>query len=137
MTPNSNGGVYKYLAEVGISLTSTGTLQFDESKFEQAISSNPGDLQKLIAGDGTNHGVFQSLQNALTNLDGSAGMIKTTRDGIATMLRGYTNRIADMQARLDQERQTLIKVYTAADQAISQLNAQSGAFQNFLSGKTQ
>ena len=42
-----------------------------------------------------------------------------------------------MQARLDQERQTLIKVYTAADQAISQLNAQSGAFQNFLSGKPQ
>ena len=137
LTPNSNGGVYKYLAEAGISLTSTGTLQFDESKFEQAISSNPADLQKLLVGDGTNQGVFQSLQNALTNLDGSAGMIKTTRNGIATLLQGYTNRITDMQARLDQERQTLIKVYTAADQAISQLNAQSGAFQNFLSGKTQ
>jgi flagellar hook-associated protein 2 len=137
LTPNSNGGVYKYLTEVGISLTSTGTLHFDESKFDQAISSNPADLQKLVAGDGTNQGVFQSLQNALTNLDGSTGMIKTTRDGVATMLRGYTDRIADMQARLDQERQTLIKVYTAADQAISQLNAQSGAFQNFLSGKTQ
>jgi flagellar hook-associated protein 2 len=137
LTPNSNSGVYKYLAEVGISLTSSGTLQFDESTFDQAISTNPADLQKLVAGDGTNQGVFQALQSALTNLDGSTGMIKTTRDGIAHMLSNYSSKITDMQARLDQERQTLIQVYTAADQAISALNAQSGTFQNFLNGKTQ
>jgi flagellar hook-associated protein 2 len=137
LTPNPNSGVYKYLAEVGISLTSSGTLQFDESTFDQAISTNPADLQKLVAGDGTNQGVFEALQSALTNLDGSTGMIKTTRDGIAHMLSNYSSKITDMQARLDQERQTLIQVYTAADQAISALNAQSGTFQNFLNGKTQ
>jgi flagellar hook-associated protein 2 len=137
LTPNSNSGVYKYLAEVGISLTSSGTLQFDESTFDQAVSTNPADLQKLLAGDGTNQGVFQALEGALTNLDGSTGMIKTTRDGIANMLNSYSSKITDMQARLDQERQTLMQVYTAADQAISALNAQSGSFQNFLNGKTQ
>jgi flagellar hook-associated protein 2 len=137
LTPNSNSGVYQYLAEVGISLTSTGTLQLDESKLDQAISANPADLQKLLVGDGTGQGVFQGLQSALTNIDGSTGMIKTTRDGIANMLSSYSSKITDMQARLDQERQTLVQVYTAADQAISALNAQSGSFQNFLNGKTQ
>jgi flagellar hook-associated protein 2 len=126
LTPNSNGGVYKYLAEIGISLTSSGTLQFDESTFDQAVSTNPADLQKLLVGDGTNQGVFQNLESALTNLD-----------GIANMLSSYSSKITDMQARLDQERQTLVQVYTAADQAISALNAQSGSFQNFLNGKTQ
>jgi hypothetical protein len=38
-----------------------------------------------------------------TNLDGSTGMIKTTRDGIANMLSSYSGKITDMQARLDQE----------------------------------
>src|SRR5205085_2548127 len=50
LTPNSNGGAYKYLAEVGIALTSTGTLQLDETKLDQAISANPADLQKLLVG---------------------------------------------------------------------------------------
>jgi flagellar capping protein FliD len=110
------------LAEVGLELTSTGDLKLDETKFDAAMDTSPDDVQKLFQGNTGTGGVFNDLKTTLDNLDSTAGLIKTTRDGIQTTLEKYDDRIQQQQLRLDIRRQELQKEYAAADQAMSQLN---------------
>jgi flagellar hook-associated protein 2 len=122
LTPNSNGGRYQYLSEIGLELTSTGELQLDESKLDTAIGSYSSDLQKLFQGASGADGVFDTLKSTLASLDGTAGLLKTTRDNIVTTLDKYADRIEHQQSMLEIRRKALQKMYAAADEAISRLN---------------
>ncbi len=124
---SNNGGRYTYLSEIGLELTSTGDLKLDESKLDGAIDSYSSDVQKLFQGSAGNNGTFNTLTSTLKNLDASAGLIKTTRDSIQTTLTQYSDRIEQQQAMLELRRQTLVKEYAAADQAMKQLNNMSSA----------
>ena len=75
--------------------------------------------------------VNEEVENAtLGRLDGSAGLIKTTRDGIKTTLERYSTRIDRQQLMLETRRQELMRQYTAADQAIAQLNSVMSSINN-------
>jgi flagellar hook-associated protein 2 len=127
---NSNSGQYQYLAEIGIEFQSDGTLKLDESKFDDAINSRPEDVQKLFQGDTGSAGVFGALTSTLSNLDGTAGLIKTTRDSIHTTLDRYRDRIERQQNMLEIRRQQLIQQYAAADQAMSRLSQLTSSLSN-------
>jgi flagellar hook-associated protein 2 len=130
LNANSNSGRYQYLSEIGIQLTSTGTLTVDENQLDSALSSYSGDVQKLFQGDNGSGGVFGSLTSVLNNLDGTAGLIKTTRDNIQTTLDRYRDRIEREQNMLDLRRDELSKEYAAADAAMSQLNQLTSTLSN-------
>ncbi len=131
---NSNGGAFHYLSEVGIELTSAGDMKFVESSFNSAIADHPADLAKLFHGTNSD-GVFNTMKTRLENLDSTAGLIKTTRDTIGQTLNRFRDRISGQQARLDQRRADLKKMYQAADQAMSQLS-QTSASLTALSNRT-
>jgi flagellar hook-associated protein 2 len=134
LTSNSNGGQYHYMSEIGLEFTSTGDLSLDDTKLTTALDSHPDDLQKLLQGTTGVNGVLNNMSTTLSKLDATAGIIKTTRDSIATTLANYTNRIDEQQMRLDIRRQALIQEYTAADQAISQLKQMGGSLSNLGGG---
>jgi flagellar hook-associated protein 2 len=123
---NANGGTYQYLAEIGVELTTTGELKFDETKFNTAIDANPAEVQKLFQGTTLVPGVFDDMKTRLDALDGTAGLIKTTRTNIDNTLKSFRDRIQSQQLRLDIRRQELTRMYAAADEAMSKLNAMSG-----------
>jgi len=127
---NSNGGRYQYLAEIGLEFQSDGTLKLDESKFDDALNSNPDDVQKLFQGDTGSGGVFGTLTLTLSNLDGTAGLIKTSRDNIQTTLDRYRDRIERQQNLLEIRRQQLAKQYAAADEAMSRLSQMTSSLSN-------
>ncbi len=127
---NSNGGRYHYMAEIGFEFTSTGDLKLDETSLDTALNSYSGDLQKLFQGTPGVDGVLSTVKSTLANLDATAGMIKTSRDSIATTLTMYTNRIDQQQLRLAIRRQELMQEYTAADQAIAQLKQMVSSLSN-------
>jgi flagellar hook-associated protein 2 len=130
LSANPNGSRYQYLSEVGLELTSNGDLKLDESKLQTAISSYPDDLEKLFQGATGTDGAFSLLKSTLSNLDGSAGLIKTTRDNLQLTLDKYRDRIDRQQNMLETRRQDLLKQYTAADQAISQLHQMTTSISN-------
>jgi len=130
LTANSNGGRYTYISEIGLELTSNGDLKLDETKLDAAINSYATDVQKLFQGATGTDGVFNAMKSALNNLDSTAGLIKTTRDNIKTTLEKYDDRIAQQEAMLELRRQQLVKMYAAADEAMSQLNKMSSAITN-------
>lgn len=126
LTSNANGGRYHYLSEVGLEFSQTGELKFDETKFNTALNSYSTDLKKLFQGVTGVNGVFDDLKSKLDNLDATAGLVKTTRNSLDATIKGYRDRIAAQQMRLEIRRQELTKMYAAADQAMSKLNAASG-----------
>jgi flagellar hook-associated protein 2 len=130
LTPNSNGGRYQYLAEIGLELTSNGDLKLDETKLDAAIGSYSADVQKLFHGPNGTDGIFNALQTTLKNLDGTAGLIKTTRDSLQNTLDKFDDRIQQQQRLLEIRRQALMKMYAAADEAISRLNQMSSSISN-------
>jgi len=126
LAANNNGGKYKYLSEIGISVDRSGTLLIDETALKEALDTNPEDVRKLLQGTDTSKGVFGTLTDRLQHLDGTSGMIKTSRDTISTSLKNVAERITAAQLRLDVRKQQLQKEFTAADQAIAKLNSLSG-----------
>jgi flagellar hook-associated protein 2 len=135
-TSNSNGGSYHYLAEIGLELNDDGTMQLDESKLDAAINASPADVQKLFQGTAGADGVLETMQSTLTSLDGDTGLIKTTRDSIQTTLTKYDDRIEQQQKLLDIRRDSLQKMYAAADEAISRLNQMNSSLQNWIKSLT-
>lgn len=132
---NANGGKYSYLAQVGLEFTSTGELKLDETKFNAAMNANPADVQKLFQGANGAGGVFATLKTKLDGLDGSTGLIKSTRTSLESTLNNYRDRIASQQLRLEVRRAELEKMYAAADQAMSKLSSMSGQLSG-LSSRT-
>jgi flagellar capping protein FliD len=107
-----------------VELTTTGELKLDETKFTAAMDAYPADVEKLF--QGTNSaGVFDDMKTQLDGLDGTAGLIKTTRSAIDNTLKSFRSRIESQQLRLDIRRQELTRMYAAADEAMSKLNAMS------------
>jgi len=135
LSANNNGGKYKYLSEIGIAVDQSGNLQFDEKAYTDAITDSPEDVQKLLQGTDSIKGVFGVMKDKLQGLDGTAGLIKTTRDSITTTLKGVAGRISAAQLRLDMRKKELQKQYAAADKAISKLNAMTGQLSQLASSR--
>jgi flagellar hook-associated protein 2 len=135
VSANSNGGKYKYLSEIGVAVDQTGNLQFDEKAFTDAMADDPAEVQKLLQGTGSAKGVFGVMKQKLQNLDGAAGLIKTTRDTISSTLTSVGDRITAAQLRLDMRKTELEKQFAAADEAISKLNSMTGQLSQLGSAK--
>ena len=127
LNPNGNSGAYSYLTEVGIEFEQAGTLKLNEETLNTAIDKNLSDLKDLFRGDGTVDGVFDDMKAAMENIDGTAGLIKTTKDSITESLKGFRDRIAAQQLRLELRREELTKMFTAADLAMSRLTNSAGS----------
>jgi hypothetical protein len=52
-------------------------------------------------------------------LDSSTGALKSARDGLKVTIAKDDDRISAMQLRLDLRRESLLKMYAAADEAIA------------------
>jgi len=122
-------GTYTRLAEVGLGFTRTGQLTLDEDLLTEAMQSDPGAVESLFA-DATN-GAFASITTLVKNYTTADGLVPDARTRVADEISRLGNRIADMEARLAIRREALRREYMAADQAMSRLNAQSGAIASF------
>jgi flagellar hook-associated protein 2 len=127
---NANGGTYSYLSEIGIEFEQSGQLKFVETTFDSAMGSDPAEVKKLFQGTTGVEGVFDLMKTRLENLDATDGMIKMQRDSLDTVLDNYRDRILAQEMRLEVRRSELTRMYAAADQAISQLNAMNAQLQS-------
>ena len=76
----------------------------------------------------TAHRLITTLVKNYTTAD---GLVPDARTRVADEISRLGNRIADMEARLAIRREALRREFMAADQAMSRLNAQSGAIAGF------
>jgi flagellar hook-associated protein 2 len=125
-TEQSVGGTFTAISQVGLSFSRTGRLEFNESEFDTAIGQDAASVQRLFSGEGTTLGVFNTLEQTIQTYTTSGGLIPTAQTRLDEQLIRIGQRIEDFEERLEIRRAALQKEFTAADLAISQLNASSG-----------
>ena len=75
---NSSGGSgISSAAQIGIEFTNSGQLQFDQTAFQSAVSSNPTAVQTFLQGTNGSGGILNQLTTTLQDVDPIAGLIYT------------------------------------------------------------
>ncbi len=91
------------------------------------MATNGKDVTQLLAGTG---GAFPAIDSVLQDYGQTAGFISTVQERLNGEITSMNGRIADMQSRLAIQRLALQAQFTAADEAMSTLQSQSGQIQN-------
>ena len=123
--------VYASASQVGLEFTSNGKLQLNAATFDQAVTTQPAEVQQLFRGNGTTTGVFTQVASGLTAFTDGSGVIRTLRTTLADRSTRLSRQIVTLEGRLNQRRLALQQEFTAAEQAMSRLQSQSGAIANF------
>ncbi|MGE0393981.1 MAG: flagellar filament capping protein FliD [Vicinamibacterales bacterium] len=116
-------GALTQLAQVGIAATAGGKLEIDDDVFDTAINAEPDAAQLLFGGTGE-AGAFGAFTTLVKSYTQSGGLIAVTRTRMTDRAAELGRQIDSMSARLEQQRLTLQREYTAADQAMSRLRNQ-------------
>lgn len=129
---DDNGGAFSYLAQIGLEMTTSGTMQLKEGVFNEATKNGTGDVALLLGGaDGD--GAFAALKNVLKDYTRTGGFVQSAQTQLNTQVSRLGNQVETMQSRLAIRRAALQQEFTAADAAMSRLKSQSGS----LSGMQQ
>ncbi|MHB1231985.1 MAG: flagellar filament capping protein FliD [Burkholderiales bacterium] len=115
-----SGNAYNYLAQVGLSLQSNGTLALDSSAFQSALSSHLTDVTKLFT-DST-QGFMQRFYTQTMQLLQPNGLVDSQNQGINAQISDVGVRIDQMQTRLTLTEARLRAQYSALDAMLGSLS---------------
>ena len=121
---HANDGGFSRLAEVGIGFDQAGKMVLDKRTFETTLTTKQLDVQRLFAGDNGGSGAFGSLGSLIESYTRSGGLVSDVRERISTQVQSLTRRIDALEVQLEQRRLTLQREFQAADETMTQLNAQ-------------
>ncbi len=131
-----SGGVQN-LADLGITIDSTGKMSFDQSTFEGVASSDPGDLAAFLGSATSGTGFLGTTINTLNGLDDTTSgtiqsVINTTQQQIASdnaLITADQNSITTMQNSLTEQ-------MSLADASIATLESQVTYYSTLFSDTT-
>ncbi len=106
-------------SEIGISITKTGTMEFDEKKFSAALAADPAGTAAKVQKIATR--VATAATNASDKYDGTLTQKIT---GQQSEVRDLANRISDWDTRLESRKATLQRTYSGLEVALSNMQAQ-------------
>ena len=125
------------LANLGITYTETGDLQFDSSTFNQAVSTSQSDVLNFL-GSETSGGFLQTASATLTGLtDPTSGIITDATNSIGTSITNLTTEISNQQAYVTTMQTNLTAQMASADAAISSLEQQVSQITSLFAAETQ
>jgi flagellar hook-associated protein 2 len=107
-------------SEIGISITKTGTLQFDADKFATAMKDDPEFVKRVLSEISSR--VATAASSASDKYD---GMITSKITGQESLVKSLGTQIDSWDLRLASRRSTLERTYAAMEVQLSNMNAQS------------
>ncbi|MCU1442272.1 MAG: flagellar cap protein, partial [Cryobacterium sp.] len=116
-------------SEFGISITKSGTFEFDKEKFAAAMAKEPAAAQATLQAIAT-----RVAAAATTASDKHDGMLTSKITGQQSEVKDLGNQIDDWDRRLSSRRVTLERTYSALEVALSNLNSQSSYLTSQLAG---
>ncbi|KGJ79502.1 flagellar hook-associated protein [Cryobacterium roopkundense] len=118
-------------SEYGISITKTGTMEFDATKFAAALKADPVRTEAALKE------IASRVADAATNAsDKYDGQITSRITGQEFMVKDLGNQITDWDRRLASRRSTLERTYSGLEVQLSAMNSQSAWLTSQLSALT-
>ena len=132
-----NGGVYKLLADIGISTSSadasnisgdTNSLKFDETKFLKALEENPESVKALLSGDNS---IFTMMENTVEqSLKAVSGFFDIKNSTIDSNIKKMEEKITKKNTNITTYKAQLEKKFQAMENMIASMQQN---YQSFLS----
>ncbi|KNC20027.1 hypothetical protein AC792_02980 [Arthrobacter sp. RIT-PI-e] len=113
-------------AEIGISLTRSGTVEFDEKKFTAALAANPDQIKEALTLISTR--VAEAGKKGSDKFDGEVTRRIQSQE---SSIRSMNDRVADWGRSLDKRRATMERTYAALEVTLSKMQSQG----NWLSSQ--
>lgn len=124
------GGDVASLAVAGVGFDQTGKLIVEADRFDAALADSDEAVRALFAGDGSNEGVFSTVEDILQRYTGVGALLAEATDRIDDQVRALDGRLAAMEVRLASRRDALQRQFAATDSLMSQLNSQLMSLQS-------
>ncbi len=119
-------GDYRTLTSLGISVTSSGTLQLDAEQFKEALAADPQAVNRVFSSEsGVGVRVAQYLDDRLS----SSGEFAARNARIDTQRRRLDQEKEALDVRMQAVQQRYLKQFTAMDGLLAQMQSTS----NYLS----
>jgi flagellar hook-associated protein 2 len=139
-TTVNNGGSFKVLSEIGITVGSNNQLSFDTSTFEQAFAQDTTAVQQLFTSTATStnvstgkittthSGIAYAFDTALTQLDDPiSGVVTNAINTLATESQGFQTQITQLNAILAEQQATLESEFANMESVLANLKSQGAA----------
>ena len=131
----SNGGVYKLLADIGISTgkadssnlsSDVSTLKFDESAFLKALEENPDSVEAILAGE---NGVLTLMENTVEmSLKASVGFFDVKQKTLDSDITNMEDKIKKQETSVSNYRAQLEKKFSNMELVIAQMQQNYRSF---------
>ena len=132
---DSNGGVFKLLADIGISTASadsnnlngdTESLHFDEAKFKKALEENPDSVKSILAGD---NGVFRMMEDTVEqSLKATVGFFDVKTNTLDSDIKKLGEKITKQNKSIDTYKAQLEKRFQAMENMIASMQQNYSSF---------
>jgi len=112
------------LSEYGITLNSTGLLEFNQSTFDSKMSADNEDVENFFRGDSSNDGFFTKYNDMLSGyIKFQTGTLSQLNTQLTDENKSLTENKIKATERLDAKYDILTKKFRAYDAIISKFNA--------------
>lgn len=120
-------GEVKTLNQLGIQFNRTGTLDFDQKRFNSVLNTNPEAVSAFFVGDGFSTGFVPAVRREVNNLlNPSFGPITNRANGLKQKIQQTDERIAQKERHLQKREDMLRQKFTRLEETMSKLKAQGG-----------
>jgi flagellar hook-associated protein 2 len=122
---SGGGGSVQNLADLGITIDSTGQMSFDQATFESVAASDPNDLSTFLGSATAGTGFLGTATNTLNGIDdATSGTIQSTINTTQQQITSDNNQITDDQNSITTMQNNLTEQMSLADASIATLESQ-------------
>lgn len=122
------GGNLNRLSQLGIQFNRSGTLDFDQQKFNSALASRPKDVQNFLAGDGFSVGFIPVLKREIAAiLDAGFGPLGNRKKGLENRIDTINKQLDNKERSLQKREDSLRQKFSKLEETMSKLNSQGSA----------
>ncbi len=120
---SSNGG--KSLNDFGMDIQRDGTIQFDKTKFEEALKNDSKSVEDFFRGTDGRNGAFNRLDSAIFDVKtSSSGPLRTLSKDLEDSAKRLEEQQKSAQKKLDDRYNIMAKKFASFDSVIAKLSAQ-------------
>ncbi|WP_339117799.1 flagellar filament capping protein FliD [Halomonas sp. BMC6] len=140
LSAGNESGELSTLADLGISLTRTGTLSIDDEKLNDVIANDQGAMAQFFAGVEEQPGLGGNINSTIEQMLDTNGIITTAVSSAENRIESLNDRFLRVEASIDGTISRYRTQFGQLDTMISQMNQMSDYLSqqfNMLNAQTQ
>lgn len=128
-------GSIRTLNQLGIQFNRSGTLDFDQKKFNSTLASRPEDVQSFFVGDGYSTGFVAAVRREVgTMLNPAFGPVSNRLRGLKQQISQTEERIAQKERQVAKKEESLRLKFSRLEETMSKIKSQGAAVGQIGSG---